>query len=129
MLEVGDVIERPGFVVIHKGLYLGANEVLHNVPEKGEHISSFEEFSEGKVVRFSKVKDESRWSIVMKSKEAARLRRQYNVLANNCEHTVNRIINGVAESQQLRIFLMVCLVVAVGAGFMYVASRSKGGMA
>lgn len=47
--QIGDVISRPKFngVVDHHGIVVGFDRVLHNTPERGEHVSSFSDFALG----------------------------------------------------------------------------------
>lgn len=104
----GDIILRRKGPVMHQGIALGDDRVLHNTPRRGEHISSMEDFRRGKRVRARRL-DETQRARALHHAQAATQggARRYNVFRNNCEHTVTRATTGKARSSQL---------VAVGAG-------------
>jgi len=102
----GDVIARRKGLVMHKGIALGDGQVLHNMPSRGEHISSEAEFLSGRsmVVYITPLRQRQR-----ALQHADQLRRAgdttnrgYHLFTNNCEHTVNRLHKGRAESPQLK---------------------------
>ncbi len=96
----GDIIGRRKGIVLHKGVYLGAGQVLHNTPGRGEHVTSLEEFADGKRVTLVRAAcDESRHRA---ASAAPRSDRRYNLFTHNCEHTASRVTLGRAESPQLR---------------------------
>ena len=117
----GDIVSRRKGIFRHMGIVVGHDQILHNTPLMGEHVTDTDGFSNGKPVRVeygiprsaaeetAKVHRESDW-------------RGYNPLTNNCEHTVNRIASGYAHSPQLQMFAA-----AIGTGVLaLVASRSPG---
>ena len=96
----GDVVSRRKGFVMHQGLVLADGRILHNSPFRGEHVVSESEFRAGKRLHVSRTADPR-----LRRAAAAALpdtRRGYNVLTNNCEHTVSRVTRGRAESPQLR---------------------------
>lgn len=97
----GDTISRRKGLVKHQGVALGDGRVLHNIPGRGEHISTEAEFSLGRkvsVVQRSRAEREH----ALSSAASWRASRRYSLFTNNCEHTVNRASSGRAKSPQLR---------------------------
>ena len=104
----GDIVLRRKGPVMHQGIALGDDRVLHNTPRHGEHISSMEDFRRGKTVRARRLGEKQRARALRHAQDAAKGgTRRYNVFRNNCEHTVTRATTGKARSSQL---------VAIGAG-------------
>ncbi len=101
----GDVVARRKGPVMHKGIALGDGRVLHNTPRHGEHISSEEDFLQGRTLYvINKPRPERRRALA----HANNLRYRdvgefssYNLFTNNCEHTVNRAHSGRSHSPQL----------------------------
>ena len=84
---------------MHRGIALDDGRVLHNTPFKGQHVSTFEDFSKGKRVY------ESRHSSELRRKTLERIdqeHQRYNPFTNNCEHMVTRATKGSATSPQLK---------------------------
>lgn len=98
--RMGDVIARRKGVVLHIGVVLAPNEVLHNTPERGEHVSSLDEFAAGRRVRL--VRAACTQSRARASTARPRAGRSYNLFTHNCEHTASRVVQGRSESPQLR---------------------------
>lgn len=97
----GDTVSRRKGLVKHQGVALGDGRVLHNIPGRGEHISSEAEFSLGRkvsVVKRSRAERER----ALANAANWRTARSYSLFTNNCEHTVNRASMGRAKSPQLR---------------------------
>lgn len=114
----GDIVSRRKGPFRHVGIVVDYDEILHNTPLKGEHVSSLDAFSKGKAVRREYQDTHGRSRVV----ENARTHlesgsRGYNPLINNCEHTVNRIATGRAHSPQL----LLCLT-AIGTGVLTLAA-------
>ena len=110
MTEVlpGDVVLRRKGLVMHQGIALDDDRVLHNTPLRGEHISSMEDFGRGKTVRTRRLGETQCARALHHATQAAQGdARRYNLFRNNCEHTVTRATTGEATSRQL---------LAVGAG-------------
>ena len=96
----GDVVSRRKGLVMHRGVVLTDGSILHNSPFRGEHVVSEAEFRDGKtlyVVR-TECPRKRRFAATSRPDDG----RGYNLLTNNCEHTVSRAMNGAAESPQLK---------------------------
>ena len=103
----GDIVSRRKGPVMHRGIVLDDDRVLHNTPFKGEHVSTFESFCRGKPARVRHLDADGRDSALWYA--SARRERAYNPFTNNCEHTVTRAAGGAARSPQL------ALIAGVGA--------------
>ena len=95
----GDIVARRKGLWMHQGVALGDGRVLHNTPLRGEHVSTEAEFRRGKPLRVKPLDNVRRWRALQYAEHGER--RRYNLLTNNCEHTVSRAANGRAESPQL----------------------------
>jgi len=106
----GDVLSRRKGLVMHKGVALGNGRVLHNTPFHGEHICSEAEFRAGKRMYVQSADAPARHRAMRHARAHDRhagaafgaADRGYNLLTNNCEHTVTRATTGRAHSPQLR---------------------------
>jgi hypothetical protein len=116
----GDIVSRRKGVVMHKGLVMADGTVLHNTPFQGETRVSMSEFAAGQRVYVEHQETDVR----LRALRRAELHdpRGYDLLRNNCEHTVHRLSNGKAESPQLQSW-----VAALGiAGAAFVITRHPG---
>ena len=86
---------------MHRGIALGDGRVLHNTPFRGEHICSEAEFRAGKRMYVHNHDGDLRQR-TLRSARTGGGTKGYNLLTNNCEHTVTRHTHGRAESPQLR---------------------------
>lgn len=96
----GDILARRKGLVMHRGVALGDGRVLHNTPWRGEHIASEADFAAGQRVYVERVAREQR-ALALRHADSGSVR-DYNLLTNNCEHTVTRATTGRAHSPQLR---------------------------
>lgn len=96
----GDIVSRRKGFVMHRGIALDDGRVLHNTPFKGEHVSSASEFRSGRRLYVHNLHQDERRQTLKRLQGGAN--RSYNLLTNNCEHTVTRATQGKAESPQLR---------------------------
>lgn len=96
----GDVVSRRKGFVMHRGMVLSDGSILHNSPFRGEHVVSEAEFREGKRLHVSRTDcpRQRRYGATARPKDG----QGYNLLTNNCEHTVSRAMTGEAESPQLK---------------------------
>ena len=101
-IRPGDIVSRRKGLVMHRGVALGGGRVLHNTPFRGEHICSEEEFRAGKRLYVTHMDTDLRQRAVQRAHLHARARRGYNLLTNNCEHTVARAAHGESRSPQLQ---------------------------
>ena len=100
-IEAGDTLCRPKGIVTHVGIAMPNGMVYHNAPGRGEHISTFKEFANGKVVQVRKPKSSVRSVIMQRLDKEKNISRKYSAFGNNCEHSVSRINNGTPSSPQL----------------------------
>ena len=96
----GDVVSRRKGFVMHKGLVLRDGSILHNTPFKGEHVCSESEFRAGQRLHVSRLEQPQRRRALLHAEDTER--RGYNLLTNNCEHTVTRATTGRSHSPQLK---------------------------
>ncbi|MGE0622342.1 MAG: hypothetical protein AB7I04_02745 [Pseudomonadales bacterium] len=94
----GDVVSRRKGPFMHRGLVLADGRILHNSPFRGEHVVSESEFRGGHRLHVSHTECPRRRRFAAAAEPGGR---GYNVLTNNCEHTVNRALTGEAKSPQL----------------------------
>jgi len=98
--QPGDIVSRRKGLAMHKGVVTRDGRVLHNTPFKGEHVSSEAEFRAGRRLRVERLEQRDRHRALDHADNHER--RRYNLLTNNCEHTVNRAATGRAHSPQLK---------------------------
>lgn len=98
--RAGDVVSRRKGLVMHRGVVLSDGSILHNSPFRGEHVVSEAEFRDGKRLHVS------RTDCPRQRRYGATARpdgeQSYNLLTNNCEHTVSRAMTGEPQSPQLK---------------------------
>lgn len=95
----GDVVSRRKGLVMHRGVVLSDGSILHNSPFRGEHIVSEAEFRDGKRLHVTQTECPRQRRYAASARPESR---SYNLLTNNCEHTVSRAMTGEAESPQLK---------------------------
>ena len=101
-INIGDIIERPkGFgLTRHRGVLLGVDQVLHNTPERGEHLSTLAEFAQKQVVSlYARCKDVH--AALSRTEKILSDPRKYHLIVRNCDHTVNDVVFGKPSSPQL----------------------------
>ena len=102
--QPGDVVSRRKGPVMHKGVVMRDGRVLHNTPFRGEHAVSMEEFRAGRRLYVERQEPEHRRRALRQADLESS--RGYNLLSNNCEHTVHRATRGKPESPQLQSWLV-----------------------
>ncbi|MDH3643911.1 MAG: hypothetical protein OES38_17525 [Gammaproteobacteria bacterium] len=98
--QPGDIVSRRKGFVMHKGVVTRDGRVLHNTPFRGEHVCSEAEFRAGKRLRVERLEQQHRQRALLHADNHQG--RGYNLLTNNCEHTVHRATTGRAHSPQLK---------------------------
>jgi hypothetical protein len=98
----GDIVVRRKGFVWHKGIALGDGRVFHNRPFRGEHVSSEVDFRAGYRLRVLPMPYAARERALRLAARFDHPRRRYDLINNNCEHTVTRLASGRAHSPQLR---------------------------
>lgn len=88
----------------HVGLLLkfdnSTEQVLHTLPRKNIHLSTFKEFSAGLTVTTKECHIDTDGFINTKIKDLLAQPKQYS-LFDNCEHLVSTIVKGTGRSPQL----------------------------
>ncbi len=98
----------------HLGVMLPDGRVAHCTPDRGEHISTIEEFAAGKDVKIERViGPQQELSTLRRTAAAMAAPAAYNVATNNCETFANRIVGQKAESPQFVGVLILAAAVAV----------------
>jgi hypothetical protein len=110
VLRIGDVLSRPKALsfVEHFGVVIGTDRVLHNTPEKGEHVSSVAQFAAGENLTVHR-REVHVMSLLARTQHVLTKPRRYNLLTRNCEHTLSEVLWGVAKSPT---FIIVALLAA-----------------
>jgi len=107
----GSLISRGSFPVNHKGIYLENGWVFESTPEEGEHFSNIRRFAKGQPVHYRRL-DIPVSVLWARTQMAVATRHPYNLLANNCEHAVSRLLGGRARSPQLQGWVALALLTA-----------------
>jgi hypothetical protein len=111
---VAEVSRKKLGILRHAGVLLPSGKVAHNTPQRGEHISTVEEFADGQDVTIDFVVPDSEHAAVLNRILTAMVAPQrYDLFQNNCEIYANRMLAREAVSPQLRI--AVFLAVSIGA--------------
>ena len=97
----GDVIARRKGLVLHKGVVLQDGRVLHNMPARGEHVSTVSEFADGQRLEVLAQPLDARRAAVRRAQAVARAPRHYDLISHNCDHTVTRLTEGRPRSPQV----------------------------
>jgi len=97
-------LELPDGPMIHFGIAVvdqntGETWVLHNTPAKNEHVGSIDEFAADRPFRWEELADTT--ELRQRFVAACSNPKLYDLLANNCQHTANRVAEGVSWSPGL----------------------------
>lgn len=125
-IRTGDVLTRKKAhdLITHVGVALAPDLVLHNTPEKGEHVGTLQEFADGKPVTLHRLGADP--SIVLARAQAVLASPQkYHPIKNNCEHTASKVISGISESSQAAFWAMIALIVAVVVLVMFAVRKQR----
>ncbi len=99
-VKVGDILLRRKLLVMHVGICIGANKILHSLPGNGEHITDYDSFAKDKnVYRLPTRLDAS--TVQEKAEAILQSPADYGLFGANCEHTVSKLVNGTPRSRQL----------------------------
>ena len=112
-LIAGDVLLRKKGEVWHFGIYMGNGWVLHNSPEAGERITTYDEYAAGQQVKVHQPDSSGRQQIMQRAWQIVRNPKAYNHLTRNCEHTVYEAIEGIAKSPTVRTAVGIAAVIAL----------------
>jgi len=121
-IVVGDVLTRPKALGIatHFGVVIAPNAVLQNTPERGEHLTTVQDFSAGKPITVHRTGVHPS-IVVARAHNALANPQKYDLIQNNCEHTTTKIVQGIAKSSQIAFFLTL----AVLGGAVFLASKKS----
>lgn len=121
-LQPGDVLSAPKALglIRHLGLVIGPNQVLQNTPERGEHVATVQEFARKRSVDVLRTGAHPN---VVQARASAILRRPrtYDLLRNNCEHTVTKVLTGVGRSGQALLWISL----AISAGVVWIILKRR----
>jgi hypothetical protein len=112
LLNPGDLLLRPKClgIVRHEGVVVGSNAVLHNTPDKGEHVSTVDDFADGKPVKVHPT-FAAPALIYSRAQQVLGRPRQYDPFARNCQHTATELISGRANSAWVQAVALLLFVV------------------
>ncbi len=110
-IRIGDVLSRPKAlgIVTHLGVVVAPGLVIQNRPGKGEHLATLKEFAGGKPVTVHRTAANPA-EVTARAQAVLANPQGYDPIKNNCEHTVTRIIQGIARSPQLALIVTVVIV-------------------
>lgn len=109
-IRIGDVLIRPkaaGFLT-HAAVAIWNGLVLHNTPEKGEHAVTVQEFAAGGPITVHHTGMDPAVATA-RAQSVLTDPQGYDPIKNNCEHTVTKVIHGIAKSPQAKAILAVVL--------------------
>ena len=122
-LNIGDRLIRTkgGILSKHHVIYAGFWENQHLIAENqngfGVRYITLNEFlNEGKVtdIEYYNYNENSQIEIINRVNTKIKNNTKYHLTKYNCEHFVNEILTGVAESKQIKIGIAVAIGVLVG---------------
>ncbi len=110
-INIGDLLTRPKALglLTHVGVVVGPNTVIHNVPSKGEHLATFQEFSAGKPTKVHHT-GANPLAVITRAQNSIGNPKKYDPVRRNCEHTATEVIRGDAKSPQLAFFGIVVFI-------------------
>lgn len=121
MFEPGTIIKKPLVPPFsHLGLYLGDGDVLQNTLRRGPELVTLSQFRGNSTITIELPEIINFHGFLERVEEILTLSRPYNLLKNNCEHTVYYVLTGIARSPQLKVFIGT----AIGAATWIIVARS-----
>jgi hypothetical protein len=101
-LKLGDMLYRSKGIVEHKGVYLGADKVLHNSPEGDVSIVDFDDFAKGEQVKIIQIDEHNVHLLSQRLHEVLARDERYVFWSNNCEDIANFLVFGRKYSPQMQ---------------------------
>ncbi len=105
-LEIGDLLKIDRGLYMHKGVFAGYYQegpcVLTNTLEHGERLWTLNAFLNGSTAQVLSNAHLDRWQIQIRIRQVLQSPQGYDLFTRNCEHTVNWVLNGKAESPQVK---------------------------
>jgi len=113
-LNIGDLLTRPKLLGLldHAGVVVAPDTVLHNTPDKGEHLATVREFSAGHPVTVVRTGTDP-LTIRERCRRILSRPKRYDAISRNCQHTAFETLTGLARSPYVHAVLFVLFVVAV----------------
>ncbi len=105
--------EWPRGPSIHQMILTRSGMIFHNTPDKGEHLTTLDDALAGLPGKRFDIKPEYQEAAYIRLIESIKNPQAYDAILNNCQHTVNRILTGVAESPTLKIVGIITVTVGV----------------
>lgn len=100
-LSIGDQLFRRKGMVMHVGIYIGNQLILHNTPNKGEHSVDFDTFANGKTV-YARPTNMLPCQVAARAQQLLASPAKYQLFKRNCEHTASAITKDLPQSAQLQ---------------------------
>ena len=118
MYPAGTILEKGYILYRHVGVCVGDGRILQNTPFRGEEIVAQSDFINGERISFRNPKPIDIFSFSRRVSEIERNPRSYNLISNNCEHTISRALYGSAHSPQVTTYatIVLCFAAAVVMG-------------
>ena len=113
--NTGRIVWRYKNFVRHTGVLAGKDEygrdrVIHNHPSSGATVVTFEEFADGKEVKYDNTPCEfDQQTVWQRALDSVRRGVQYGVLNSNCQHLTSNACKGKSESDDLKAFFQIAL--------------------
>lgn len=103
-LKFGDLLYRSKSLVEHVGIVMENGLVLHNTPNVGPALTSYEDYADGKPVKVvsSNLTPQQKQSLVVRALQTVNEAREYKLISFNCEQMATKVLYGVANSEQMR---------------------------
>ena len=101
MYAVGSILSIERNMYRHVGAYVGNNRVLQNTPSNGEEIVSLRKFADSAPVAIIVPQQFCTRSFLDRAYAIALNPKRYDLLSNNCEHTISRALYGDSRSPQM----------------------------
>ena len=114
VVQAGDILVRQKGLFNHYAIGVGPNMVVHNTPEQGSHVGTPVEFANGQpFARFRPPLTESE-KVTVAGRALQTLSQRYDLLSNNCEHTIAYAQSGIAQSPTVGAFLALAALGTIG---------------
>lgn len=117
MYPIGTILRKPCFLYYHVAVYIGNGLVLHNAVGGQEEAIPLERFLHGGKVIAENPGPFDVQSFLWRVQQILAAPLAYDLITNNCEHTVYRALFGVARSPQLAVFAGIVTGLGVAALF------------
>lgn len=114
-IPMGATLTRPKFgpFITHFGIYCGDGRVFDSTIPTGPRIVPFADFAQGYSVNVVREPVLPEWELWQRINAEITAGRPYHLLANNCEHVVNRVLFKIATSPQVQGGVAVAVIAVV----------------